>query len=157
MNNFKFRAEALRDVQEFLEVFTPHKATIVFGMEIDVECTIETVAERDEVIQYMEQIPDSHVMIETLRDANEYTGKRYVEGEKFYRKCDCCGDGMDEGYYLDGEYACSKECLDKMMTQEEQIELRVGADDSDYFWTDWYGDEDEYQYIFTNGEIKEIE
>lgn len=157
MNNFKFRAECLHDVVELLKIMPVQSYQIRTIGVPDVEVEISCDAFRDEVIAYMEQVPDSHVMIESLRDANEYTGKRYVEGEKFYRKCDCCGDGMDEGYYLDGEYACSEECLDKKYTKEEQAEMEIGADHSECYWTDWYGDEDEYQYIFTNGELKEIE
>ena len=157
MNKFKFRAECLHDVVELLKIMPVQSYQIRTIGVLDVEVEFRCEVGRGRVISYMDQIPDSHVMIQTLRNADEYTGTRYVEGEKFYRKCDCCGDGMDEGYYLDGEYACSKECLDKMLTQEEQKELRVGVDDSDYFWTDWYGDEEDYQYIFTNGELKEIE
>lgn len=76
MNTFKFRAEALCDVTGFLEQFIPTKATIIFEMEMDVECIIETVAEIDEVIAYMDMVPDSHVMIQTIKPINEYTGER---------------------------------------------------------------------------------
>lgn len=76
MNYFKFRAECLHDVSEFLEKFTPSKGAIYFEMEKDVECIIETVAQIDEVIAYMNLVPDSHVMIETIKPINEYTGIR---------------------------------------------------------------------------------
>lgn len=76
MNIFKFRAECLHDVVALLEDFKPTKATIDFEMEVDVVCTLHTVAELDEVITYMRPIPDSHVMIETIKPINEYTGIR---------------------------------------------------------------------------------
>lgn len=78
MNIFKFRAECLHDVVALLEDFKPTKATIDFEMEVDVVCTLHTVAELDEVITYMRPIADSHVMIETIKPINEYTGERLL-------------------------------------------------------------------------------
>lgn len=37
-----------------------------------------------------------------------------------YRICTECGELMKEGYVWDNEFYCSKECLDKHYTQEEQ-------------------------------------
>lgn len=31
--------------------------------------------------------------------------------EKYARKCDCCGKGMNKGYYDAGQYYCSDRCL----------------------------------------------
>ena len=156
MNNFKFRAECLHDVVELLKIMPVQSYQIktigVFDIEVEFSCE----AFRDEVIQYMEQVVDSHVMIQTLRDEDEYTGKRYVEGEKFFRKCDCCGDGMDEGYVIGDEYYCKDECISNTYCQTVIDKMRIGEEDSENYWTKWE-DEEDYQYIFTNGELKEIE
>lgn len=156
MNNFKFRAECLHDVVELLKIMPCYCYNIRTIGVPDVEMEFSCDAFRDEVVAYMDQIPDSHVMIQTLRDADEYTGKRYVEGEKFYRKCDCCGDGMDEGYVIGDEYYCGDDCLDKTYVLGERNSFGIGEEDSENYWTRWE-DEEDYQYIFTNGELKEIE
>lgn len=155
MNNFKFRAECLHDVVELLKIMPVQSYKIQTIGIPDVEVEFSCDAFRDEIINYMEQIPDSHVMIQTLRDADDYTGTRYVEGEKFYRKCDCCGDGMDEGYVIGTEYYCNDDCLGKIYTKSE-IDEMLSEEDGENYWTKWE-DEEDYQYIFTNGELKEIE
>ena len=73
----------------------------------------------------------------------------------FARKCDCCGKGMDDGYYLDGEYICSDECFDKTYTSEERTAMDVGGDDSDCYWTEW-NDESDISYQEINGVLTSI-
>ena len=69
--------EELHDVAVFLQNFRPRMVAIDCPSDTcDVECVIETVAEIDEVISFMEMQPDSHVMIDTIKPINEYTGER---------------------------------------------------------------------------------
>ena len=52
------------------------------------------------------------------------------------RQCDCCGNIMYEGHYIDEicEYYCDDECLNKSITKEEQEELH---EKDLLFWTSW--------------------
>ena len=57
------------------------------------------------------------------------------------RVCDVCGKPMSEGYYLDGDHACSDECAlvifggDKALMDE--ILSHADEDDSECYWTEW--------------------
>ena len=64
---------------------------------------------------------------------------------KYARKCDECGAGMNEGYCIDSgcEYYCSDECLHKHYTPEEWLEAYADGD-GDSYWTTWYEDPDEH-------------
>ncbi len=79
------------------------------------------------------------------------------EGQKYARQCTECESGMDSGYCVGGggEYYCSDECLHKHYTKEEWEEM---CEDqvSDSYYTEWE-DEDDFQFIVENGELKEIE
>ena len=76
--------------------------------------------------------------------------------EKYARKCDNCGKGMNQGFvWGDGEgYACSDECLFVDGYTKEQM-------DEDYendaiYWTEW--DElDEDGYYTEDGTFVETE
>jgi uncharacterized protein YciU (UPF0263 family) len=71
---------------------------------------------------------------------------------KFARKCDECGAGMNEGYLIDGasECYCSDHCLHKNVTPDEFAEFYIGNIDDDdddipdiqIFWTEWEADDD---------------
>lgn len=54
----------------------------------------------------------------------------------YIRQCDCCGNIMYEGHYIDEicEYYCDDECLNKSITKEEQEEL---YEKDLLFWTSW--------------------
>lgn len=55
----------------------------------------------------------------------------------FLRKCDSCNKGMGVGYYADGSYYCTNECLHKAYTPIKWGML--ATDDSDeYYWTEWH-------------------
>lgn len=58
------------------------------------------------------------------------------------RICSHCGKFMDEGYYLDGEYACSDECAIAVYDgDEKQFRDDVShaeEDGCETYWTDWY-------------------
>jgi hypothetical protein len=65
--------------------------------------------------------------------------------KKYYRTCDECGKGMNEGYCVDSgcEYYCSDACLHKHYSPKEWEEAYAGGD-GDSYWTTWYEDPDEY-------------
>ena len=64
--------------------------------------------------------------------------------EKFARKCDECGKGMNEGYVIDAgaAYYCSDECLHKHFTEEEWTELYDDGN-SESYWTEWDPEDEE--------------
>ena len=76
------------------------------------------------------------------------------------RKCDCCGNGMNEGYvYADDGYMCEA-CADKgeldRIVKEAGYENRDEAYDDDFhFFTDWDGDFD-FDYVQVGGELIEL-
>ena len=82
-----------------------------------------------------------------------------VKGDKYARCCTCCGEGMNEGYFVDYEYFCSESCLSTEYPPKiwkklyEESEANGG---NDCYWTTWE-DEEEYEYQFIDGELKEIE
>ena len=50
------------------------------------------------------------------------------------RICNCCGKfPMMDGFYLDGEYLCSDECLEKTYTKKEIEAMDIGGDDSECY------------------------
>ena len=81
---------------------------------------------------------------ETIIKITEFINKHNVPGEDVQeladlldiRVCDCCGDLMYEGHYIDEicEYYCDDECLNKSITKEEQEEL---YEKDLLFWTSW--------------------
>ena len=77
------------------------------------------------------------------------------EGEKYARKCDKCGKGMNSGYFADYEYYCTDECLHTQFTPIEWQRLAEEAENY-FYYTDWEDTED-YQYQIINGELQDIE
>jgi hypothetical protein len=81
-----------------------------------------------------------------------------VEGDKYARICSCCGDGMNEGYFVDYDYYCSDTCLHTEYTPEEWKNLYEQSEEQggDYcYWTQW--EEDDFEYQFIDGKLQEIE
>ena len=100
------------------------------------------------------------------------------EGEKFARKCDVTGEGMDEGYVVDElTYIKYKKDLIEHLRKldwpttvnwngtggtnpkdikDEQELMEFFHNEEYYYWTSWI-DQDDDEYIFTNGELVEIE
>lgn len=74
---------------------------------------------------------------------------------KFARKCDCCGQGMNEGYVIEGgeSYFCSKQCLNSVISDEQWEEMY--DDDGDSYYTAWE-DESDMEYILKDGKLTEI-
>ena len=63
---------------------------------------------------------------------------------KYARKCDECGAGMNEGYLIDSViYYCSDACLHKHFTPEEWEEAYADGE-GDSYWTTWAEDPDSY-------------
>ncbi len=57
------------------------------------------------------------------------------------RRCDHCGKPMREGYYLDGEYACSDEyalalCHGDKAQMEEALS-QAEEENGECYWTEW--------------------
>jgi len=104
-----------------------------------------------------------------------------IEGQKFARKCDVTGEGMDEGFCIeDGQmYIKYKKDLIEHLRKlnwagpfnwdgtgginskdiKDDKELMEFFHNEDYYyWTSWIEEVDEdFEYIFTNGQIVEIE
>jgi hypothetical protein len=82
-----------------------------------------------------------------------------VKGDKYARKCDKCGQGMNEGYciYEGEEYYCSDECLHSVYSKSvwEGMYNAEDIDNSPSYWTQWE-DKEDYQYQIINGILEEI-
>ncbi len=79
MMTFKMRAEGVNDVFEFVRMFSKNiKEYRIIGNTIipDVEFEFETKKSLHIVLNTLRQIPDSHVMVETVKPISEYTGVR---------------------------------------------------------------------------------
>ncbi len=76
---YKMRAEGVNDVFEFVRAMGSNiKEYRIIGNTIipDVEFEFETKKSLDFVFNILTDIPDSHVMIETVNPISEYTGVR---------------------------------------------------------------------------------
>ena len=87
-------------------------------------------AELDLVLEQMEMqkfVCPECFMIITCEDSDEDD----------IRRCEVCNKPMQEGYCINGgeEHYCSKECLNKKITDEEFDQMYDGNGDS--YWTDW--------------------
>jgi late competence protein required for DNA uptake (superfamily II DNA/RNA helicase) len=84
-----------------------------------------------------------------------------VKGDKYARKCDKCGNGMNEGYciYEGEEYYCSNECLHLVYSEQEWSEMYNAEDNggSSSYWTQWEELEEDYQYQVINGILEEMD
>jgi|NOAtaT_6_FD_contig_31_6140734_length_1084_multi_3_in_0_out_0_3 hypothetical protein len=75
------------------------------------------------------------------------------------RKCDCCGNGMNEGYvYADDGYMCET-CADKgeldRIVKKAEYDDREEAFDEYVYWTEWTMDD--FDYVVTpSGELIEL-
>ena len=84
-----------------------------------------------------------------------------VKGDKYARKCDKCGQGMNEGFciYEGQEYYCSDECLHSVYSQQEWLEMYNAEDNggSSSYWTQWEELEEDYQYQIIDGILEEMD
>ena len=80
-----------------------------------------------------------------------------VKGDKYARSCTCCGEGMNEGYFIDYEYFCSKSCLSTEYPSDVWEKLYKESEangGNDCYWTQW--DDSEYEYQYIDGKLKQI-
>ncbi len=93
------------------------------------------------------------------------------KGTTFARKCSVTGEGMNEGWMIDGEYYKYKKDADakaKTIPNEENPEKgnyknfkelyeSMDEDNNDFcYWTQWE-EESDHQYIVKDGKLVEIE
>jgi hypothetical protein len=112
---------------------------------------------QEEAIELFNQLGDE-MYDEELSQCNVI--EEVVKGDKYARSCNCCGKGMNEGYFANDEYFCSDICLHTEYTpaqweklSSDGVEAEEGNDE--YYWTEWE-DETDYQYQIINGTLEEI-
>jgi hypothetical protein len=84
-NIYKLRAEGLNDFLAFLQngmYFRVKSFTVEIIGVPDVVVSFETDASLSEIKSKLREIPDSHVMLQTIEPINEYTGERTDEYAK---------------------------------------------------------------------------
>ena len=84
-NVYKLRAEGLNDFLAFLQegmYFRVKSFTVETTSGPDVVVSFETDASLSEIKTKLDEVPDSHVMLETIKPINEYTGERNEEYAK---------------------------------------------------------------------------
>jgi len=76
-------------------------------------------------------------------------------GIEFARKCDICGSGMNDGYYLENrekEYFCSDKCLHTLYAPKQ---WKMMYEENEGFWTAW--ENDDFQFIINKqGHLVEL-
>ena len=81
---YKLRAECAHDVEQFIKKMEGyswnHKVLPIVGYP-DVEFTFDSAVNKERIKDILRMIPDSHVMIETLKPLEEYTGERTEQDE----------------------------------------------------------------------------
>ena len=112
--------------------------------EIEADTQLDAIRQFNELgMKYTPQELDQCNVIEEV-----------VKGDKYARSCNCCGKGMNEGYFADYEYFCSDECLYTEFPPTIWAKVTEENEDS-YYWTQWE-DESDYQYQIIDGEITSI-
>jgi hypothetical protein len=82
---YKLRAEGLNDFLAFLQkgMYMRVKSFTIKPIGVpDVEVSFETDASLSEIKSKLREVPDSHVMLETVKPINEYTGEREEDYSK---------------------------------------------------------------------------
>lgn len=77
---YKYRAESYVDVSRYYSKY-PCEYIVVTPIHRfpDCEVVMGSNLQLDEIKKQMEEIPDSHVMMETIKAYDEYTGERTYE------------------------------------------------------------------------------
>ena len=65
--------------------------------------------------------------------------------DRWGRICDVCGKWHTEGYYVDGDYACSEDCAVQLYRGDWNafkadlalLDDPATADDAEVYWTEW--------------------
>lgn len=75
---YKLRAECLADITKFLASarFLASYKIKPLNNGIDHTLEIETEASLEKIISCIALVPDSHVMLDTIKPIKQYTGKR---------------------------------------------------------------------------------
>jgi hypothetical protein len=73
---YKLRAECKLDIHRLFEQITACEYTVKTIFCNDVEAEFATVLTLEEICSALRQVPDSHVMLETLAFKKDYTGQR---------------------------------------------------------------------------------
>jgi hypothetical protein len=84
MNKFKLRSECYHDIDLFVRALVARLGQLKFTAEIadrplpmfDMTLEFETKLGMNDIKEILKEVPDSHVMLETLALADEYTGER---------------------------------------------------------------------------------
>lgn len=83
--------------------------------------------------------------------------------EKFARKCDISGKGMNEGYcFNDGEFYCATEVEAKQHVEslgynwEEELKT-INTKDEWFYWTEWDSEETEEEWYNSEGNLYQKE
>ena len=80
--DYKFRSECPEDTDKFIEKFKHHIIVIDRKSDPDFpdeDIEFSSLKAIDEIRQVMREIEDSHVMLQSLNFADEYTGDRYYD------------------------------------------------------------------------------
>ena len=79
-----------------------------------------------------------------------------MENIKLYpRKCDSCGQGMEQGYIINWSYYCDNTCRSTIMTDKEWKEHYT--DDGEDCWTEWHELESDINYTKNGQEVENIQ
>jgi hypothetical protein len=84
IKTYKLRAEGLNDFLAFLQndMYFKIKSFTIEPIGVpDVVVTFDTSSSLSEIKQKLREVPDSHVMLQTVKPINEYTGEREVGGK----------------------------------------------------------------------------
>ena len=104
----------------------------------------------------------SNVMTEENPTEAEYdaiieTFCSYIKekGINYARICDKCGNGMNEGYVVEGgeEYYCTPKCLHEVYTPMEW-QNRCSDENTENYWTEW--DTEGCEYVLFNNQLINI-
>ena len=107
-----------------------------------------------EAIKLFNELGDE-MYAEELKQCNVI--EEVVKGDKYARSCNCCGEGMNEGYFIDYEYFCSDYCRNTEYPTDVWLKLyeESEANGGDYcYWTEW--DDSEYEYQIIDGKLQTI-
>jgi hypothetical protein len=100
---------------------------------------------------------DGDLMTEPVGSDEEYeaiikTFCSYIKENsiRYARICDKCGNGMNEGYVVEGgqEYYCTPKCLHEVYTPMEW-QNRFSDECTENYWTEWDNIGSEY-FLFNN-------
>jgi hypothetical protein len=108
-----------------------------------------------EAIKQFEELGDS-IYTEEMKQCEVI--EEVVKGDKYARCCTCCGNGMNEGYFIDYEYFCSDSCRNTEYPTDVWLKLYEESEASggNCYWTQWE-DECDYQYQIIDGKLQSIE